>query len=62
MSEVLPTAESDSGTAPRASSNIRHLCRMGRSVREYPNRSPQPNRRTCFRLPLRQCKFIQLWS
>src|SRR4029453_4283260 len=28
MSEVLPTAESDSGTAPRASSNIRHLCRM----------------------------------
>jgi hypothetical protein len=28
MSEVLPAAESDSGTAPRASSNIRHLCRM----------------------------------
>ena len=28
MSEVLPTAESDSGTAPRASSNIRHLSRM----------------------------------
>lgn len=28
MNEVLPTAESDSGTAPRASSNIRHLCRM----------------------------------
>src|SRR5918999_4482791 len=28
MSEVLPTAESDSSTAPRASSNIRHLSRM----------------------------------
>jgi hypothetical protein len=28
MSEVLPAAESDSGTAPRASSNIRHLSRM----------------------------------
>ena len=28
MTEVLPAAESDSGTAPRASSNIRHLCRM----------------------------------
>ena len=28
MSEVLPAAESDSGTAPRASSNIRHVCRM----------------------------------
>ena len=28
MTEVLPGAESDSGTAPRASSNIRHLCRM----------------------------------
>ncbi|MGZ9156970.1 MAG: RNA polymerase subunit sigma-70, partial [Candidatus Binatia bacterium] len=28
MSEVLPTAESDSGTAPRGSANIRHLCRM----------------------------------
>jgi hypothetical protein len=27
MTEVLPAAESDSGTAPRASSNIRHLCR-----------------------------------
>ena len=28
MTEVLPTADSDSGTLPRASSNIRHLCRM----------------------------------
>src|SRR5687767_13064154 len=28
MTEVLPEAESDSGTQPRASSNIRHLCRM----------------------------------
>lgn len=28
MSEVLPTAESDGGTAPRGSANIRHLCRM----------------------------------
>ena len=28
MSEVLATAESDSGTAPRGSSNIRHLSRM----------------------------------
>jgi hypothetical protein len=28
MTEVLPIAEGDSGTAPRASSNIRHLCRM----------------------------------
>jgi len=28
MTKVLPTAESDAGTAPRASSNIRHLCRM----------------------------------
>jgi len=28
MSEILPTAESDSGTALRASSNIRHLCRI----------------------------------
>ena len=28
MNEILPTAESDSGTAPRGSSNIRHLCRM----------------------------------
>src|SRR4051812_36938090 len=28
MSEVLPAAESDSGTAPRASSNIRHLSRI----------------------------------
>lgn len=28
MSEVLATAESDAGTQPRASSNIRHLCRM----------------------------------
>jgi len=27
MTEVLSSAESDSGTAPRASSNIRHLCR-----------------------------------
>jgi hypothetical protein len=27
MSEVLATAESDSGTAPRGSANIRHLCR-----------------------------------
>ena len=28
MTEVLPAAENDTGTAPRASSNIRHLCRM----------------------------------
>jgi hypothetical protein len=28
MTDVLPNAESDSGIAPRASSNIRHLCRM----------------------------------
>ena len=28
MTEVLSGAESDSGTAPRGSSNIRHLCRM----------------------------------
>ncbi len=28
MSEVLSAVESDSGTQPRASSNIRHLCRM----------------------------------
>ena len=28
MSEVLPTAESDNGTAPRGSPNIRHLSRM----------------------------------
>ena len=28
MTEVLSTAESDAGTAPRASSNIRHLSRM----------------------------------
>ena len=28
MSEFLPTAESDNGTAPRGSANIRHLCRM----------------------------------
>ena len=28
MSEVLATAESDSGTAPRGSANIRHLSRM----------------------------------
>ncbi len=28
MNDVLPAAESDAGTAPRASSNIRHLCRM----------------------------------
>jgi len=28
MSEVLPTAESDKGTAPRGSANIRHLSRM----------------------------------
>ncbi|MSP40962.1 MAG: RNA polymerase subunit sigma-70 [Deltaproteobacteria bacterium] len=28
MGEVLATAESASGTAPRASANIRHLCRM----------------------------------
>jgi hypothetical protein len=28
MTEVLVAADSDSGTAPRASSNIRHLCRM----------------------------------
>jgi hypothetical protein len=28
MTEVLQAAESDAGTAPRASSNIRHLCRM----------------------------------
>ena len=28
MTEVLPEAESDSGTQPRASSNIRHFCRM----------------------------------
>src|SRR5688572_650417 len=28
MTEVLPEAESDSGTQPRASSNIRHLCRL----------------------------------
>ena len=28
MSEVLPVAESSSAAAPRASSNIRHLCRM----------------------------------
>jgi len=28
VSDVLPTAESDSGLAPRASSSIRHLCRM----------------------------------
>ena len=28
MTEVLSGAKSDSSTAPRASSNIRHLCRM----------------------------------
>ena len=28
MSEILPAAEIPSGTQPRASSNIRHLCRM----------------------------------
>ncbi len=28
MTEILPAAENDTGTAPRASSNIRHLCRM----------------------------------
>ena len=28
MTEVLKSVESDAGTAPRASSNIRHLCRM----------------------------------
>ena len=28
MTEVLPAAENDTGTASRASSNIRHLCRM----------------------------------
>ncbi|HLN87943.1 MAG TPA: hypothetical protein VK200_15800 [Candidatus Limnocylindrales bacterium] len=28
MTEVLSTAESDGGPVPRASSNIRHLCRM----------------------------------
>src|SRR5918999_5069683 len=28
MSQVLASAESDCGTAPRGSSNIRHLCRM----------------------------------
>ncbi len=28
MTEVLQSVESDAGTAPRASSNIRHLCRM----------------------------------
>jgi hypothetical protein len=28
MSEILPNAESDAGTAPRGSSNIRHLCRI----------------------------------
>jgi hypothetical protein len=28
MNEVLPTAESDAGAAPRGSSNIRHLSRM----------------------------------
>jgi hypothetical protein len=28
MTEVLATAESDAGNAPRASSNVRHLCRM----------------------------------
>ena len=28
MSDVLPTADADAGTAPRASSNIRHLSRM----------------------------------
>jgi hypothetical protein len=28
MSAILATAESDAGKAPRASSNIRHLCRM----------------------------------
>ena len=28
MTEVLQAADSDAGTAPRASSNIRHLCRM----------------------------------
>jgi hypothetical protein len=28
MNELLPSAESDSGTAPRGSSNIRHHCRM----------------------------------
>ena len=28
MTEILPTATSDSGTAPRGSGNIRHLCRM----------------------------------
>jgi hypothetical protein len=28
MNEVLPAIDADAGTAPRASSNIRHLCRM----------------------------------
>ena len=28
MSAILATAKSDAGRAPRASSNIRHLCRM----------------------------------
>ena len=28
MSDVLPTADADAGTAPRGSSNIRHLARM----------------------------------
>jgi hypothetical protein len=28
MTEILPIATSDSGTAPRGSANIRHLCRM----------------------------------
>ena len=28
MSETLHSAESDAGTAPRASSNVRHLCRL----------------------------------
>jgi hypothetical protein len=28
MSEVFPGTASDTGTAPRASANIRHLCRM----------------------------------
>src|SRR5882724_9090642 len=28
MTETLHAAEHDAGTAPRASSNVRHLCRM----------------------------------